>query len=212
MTQENCCILIQISLNLFSRVQLTKTQLCSFVLDNNRQATSYYLNQLRAILHKYIYMQATWSQCIKSHKNVNIKVSHYWPGVHFSKDFFYLNSYPMKNTKFCTCHNSTAVMPCTNIHSNHFTITWMRAEWLFNGIWNTMEKSFVKCDNNLVLYIQSVFCMGFHYHDISWSHSNFHITKLCHKCLSFFLIESFVKKIQFTVDHKGTKCSIAIFI
>ena len=47
-------------------------------------------------------------------------------------------------TKFCTCHDSTAVMPCTKFHSDHFTATWMRAECNFHGIWITMEKLFVK--------------------------------------------------------------------
>ena len=47
-------------------------------------------------------------------------------------------------TKSCTCHESTAVVPCAKFHSNHFRITSMRLEWNFHRIWITMEKSFVK--------------------------------------------------------------------
>ena len=45
-------------------------------------------------------------------------------------------------TKFCTCHNSTAVIPCAKFHSDHFTITWMRLEWTSHCIWITMEQSY----------------------------------------------------------------------
>ena len=50
--------------------------------------------------------------------------------------FFHRNSHTMKNLflcifivryqfarKFCTCHDSTAVMPCAKFHSNHSTTT-----------------------------------------------------------------------------------------
>ena len=52
-------------------------------------------------------------------------------------------------TKFCTyhdscCHDSTAAVPCTTFHNDHFTTTRMRAEWNFDRFWITMEKSFVK--------------------------------------------------------------------
>ena len=47
-------------------------------------------------------------------------------------------------TKFCTCHDSTAVVPCAKFHGDHCTTTWMRAEWNFHRIWITMEKPFVK--------------------------------------------------------------------
>ena len=57
--------------------------------------------------------------------------------------------FPMKYryhiaTKFCTCHDSTAVVPCAKFHSDHFMTSWMRAVWNFHRIWITMEKSFVK--------------------------------------------------------------------
>ena len=35
-------------------------------------------------------------------------------------------------------------LPCAKFHSNHFTTTWMRAEWNFLRIWIMMEKSFMK--------------------------------------------------------------------
>ena len=39
------------------------------------------------------------------------------------------------STKLCTCQDSTAVMPCAKFHSDHFTTTWMGAEWNFHRIW-----------------------------------------------------------------------------
>ena len=42
-------------------------------------------------------------------------------------------------TSICTCHDSTAVVPCTSCHSDHFTTTWMIAEWILHRIWITME-------------------------------------------------------------------------
>ena len=39
-------------------------------------------------------------------------------------------------TKF----RSTVVVPCAKFFSDHFTITWMTAEWNFHRIWITMEK------------------------------------------------------------------------
>ena len=35
-------------------------------------------------------------------------------------------------------------MPCAKFHSDHFTATWMRAEWNFNRIELRWKKSFVK--------------------------------------------------------------------
>ena len=75
-----------------------------------------------------------------------------WFGAHFTNDFCivmqirrkigFVNSVVGHNiaTKFCTCHDSTAVVPCAKYHSDHFTTTWMRADWNFNRIWITMEK------------------------------------------------------------------------
>ena len=42
-------------------------------------------------------------------------------------------------TSICTCHDSTAVVPGTSCHSDHFTTTWMIAEWNLHRIWITME-------------------------------------------------------------------------
>ena len=47
-------------------------------------------------------------------------------------------------TKFCTYHNSTSVMPCAKFHSDHFTITWMGAEWNFHRNWIMIKKLFMK--------------------------------------------------------------------
>ena len=47
-------------------------------------------------------------------------------------------------TKFCTWHDSPAVMPCAKFHSDHLTITGMRAEWNFHWIWIRMENLFMK--------------------------------------------------------------------
>ena len=37
-------------------------------------------------------------------------------------------------TKFCTCHDSTAVVPCEKFHCDHFTTMWMRSGWILHGI------------------------------------------------------------------------------
>ena len=47
-------------------------------------------------------------------------------------------------TKFGTCHDSPAVVPCAKFCSDHFISTWMRAKWNFHHIWIVMEKSLVK--------------------------------------------------------------------
>ena len=75
----------------------------------------------------------------------------------FHKWFFHQNSNSMENlfecnsivgyhiaSKFCTCHDSIAVMPCATFHSDHFITTWMRAKWNFHRIWIMMAKSFAK--------------------------------------------------------------------
>ena len=33
-------------------------------------------------------------------------------------------------SKFCTCHNSTVVMPCAKFYSDLITMTWKRREWI----------------------------------------------------------------------------------
>ena len=47
-------------------------------------------------------------------------------------------------TKFGTCHDSPAVVPCAKYCSDHFISIWMRAKWNFHHIWIVMEKSLVK--------------------------------------------------------------------
>ena len=47
-------------------------------------------------------------------------------------------------TKFGTCHDSPAVVPCAKYCSDHFISIWMRAKWNFHHIWIVMEKLLVK--------------------------------------------------------------------
>ena len=47
-------------------------------------------------------------------------------------------------TNFCTCHDSTAVVPCTKFCSDHFIRREMRVKRNFHRIWNAMEKPLVK--------------------------------------------------------------------
>ena len=67
----------------------------------------------------------------------------------FHERLFHCNSNSMKNwfyhnsivghhitTKFCTCHDTTTVMPSAKFHSDHFTTKYLRVEWNFCRIWN----------------------------------------------------------------------------
>ena len=47
-------------------------------------------------------------------------------------------------TKFGTCHDSPAVVPCAKYCSDHFISIWMGAKWNFHHIWIVMDKSLVK--------------------------------------------------------------------
>ena len=47
-------------------------------------------------------------------------------------------------TKFGTCHDSPAVVPCAIYCSDHFISIWMGAKWNFHHIWIVMEKLLVK--------------------------------------------------------------------
>ena len=47
-------------------------------------------------------------------------------------------------TKFGTCHDSPAVVPCAKYCSDHYIIIWMRANWNFHHICIVMEKLLVK--------------------------------------------------------------------
>ena len=47
-------------------------------------------------------------------------------------------------TKFGTCHDSPAVVPCAKYCSDHFISIWMGAKWNFHHIWIVMDKLLVK--------------------------------------------------------------------
>ena len=79
------------------------------------------------------------------------------PGNHFTNKFSHHNSNSMENlfssdsttgdhiaTKFGTCHDSPAIVPCTKFCSDYCISTWMRAKWNFHHIWIVMEKLLVK--------------------------------------------------------------------
>ena len=74
---------------------------------------------LRCFFHRYSNLMENWFQC-------NSTV-----GNHIT-------------IKFCTCHKSTAVVPCAKFYCDLCTTTWMGAEWSFHRIWIEMEKLFVK--------------------------------------------------------------------
>ena len=48
-------------------------------------------------------------------------------------------------TIFCSCHDNTAVVPCTKFCSDHCIKIEMRVKWNFHRIWIAMEKPLVKC-------------------------------------------------------------------
>ena len=75
----------------------------------------------------------------------------------FHKRFFHHNSNSMEislssnsitddhiATKFGTCHDSPAVVPCAKYCSDHFISIWMGAKWNFHHIWIVMERLLVK--------------------------------------------------------------------
>ena len=79
------------------------------------------------------------------------------PGARFTNDFFARNSNSMETspccnsvaghqiaTNFCTCHDSTAVVPCTKFCSDHSIRLEMRVKQNFHRIWNATEKPLVK--------------------------------------------------------------------
>ena len=49
----------------------------------------------------------------------------------------------------CTCHNSTAVVPCAKFHSDHFNTNPTREEWHFHRTWIIMDKLFKKMGPDL---------------------------------------------------------------
>ena len=101
-----------------------------------------------------------------------------------SQTIFHRNSNPMANwfqcnfivghhitTKFCTCHDSTAVMPYAKFHSDQFPTTWMRAEWHFHRICITMEKWLLNWAPRLFYKANTVgcHCNAFHYYDLTYN-------------------------------------------
>ena len=79
------------------------------------------------------------------------------PGARFTKVLFARNSNSMETssccnsaagdqiaTNFCTCHDSTAVVPCTKICSDHRIRIEVRVKQNFHQIWIAMEKLLVK--------------------------------------------------------------------
>ena len=78
-------------------------------------------------------------------------------GARFTDDFLPAISNSMKTspccnsvaghqiaTNFCTCHDSTAVVPCTKFCSDHCIRIEMRVKRNFHRIWIAMEKALVK--------------------------------------------------------------------
>ena len=75
----------------------------------------------------------------------------------FHERFFRRNSNSMENWSYCNsivryhiaakvraCHESPAVVPYANLHSDHNMKTWMKVEWNFHRIWITIRYSFMK--------------------------------------------------------------------
>ena len=50
-------------------------------------------------------------------------------------------------TNFCTCHDSTTVIPCTKFCSDHCIRIEVRVKLNFHRIWIAMEKTLVKGDS-----------------------------------------------------------------
>ena len=59
---------------------------------------------------------------------------------------FYCNSVAGDRiaTKFCTCQDSTAVVPCAKFCSDHFIRIWMTVKWNLHRIWIVMKKLLMK--------------------------------------------------------------------
>ena len=64
-------------------------------------------------------------------------------------------------TKFGTCHDSPAVVPCAKYCSDHFISIWMRAKWNFHHIWNVMEKFMMTSSNGNIFRVTSPLCGEF---------------------------------------------------
>ena len=117
------------------------------------------------------------SDCCKhfttSHKNPHKRIR-----GPFHERFFYHNPNSMEigepiagyrvATRFRTCHDSTAVVPCTWFHYDNFDTTWMNAEWHFHRIWITMDKVFHEMDPSTTHdYVTIIQCAVLMWVDIS---------------------------------------------
>ena len=89
---------------------------------------------------------------VRSHQQVSILLRVPFHGRFIVRDlnsmenWFSCNSISGYNitTKFYTCHNSIAVMPCAEFHNDHLTTTWISVECNLHGIWIMMKKLFMK--------------------------------------------------------------------
>ena len=91
-------------------------------------------------------------------------------------------------TKFGTCHDSPAVVPCVKHCSDHFISIWMRAKWNFHHIWIVMEKLLVKwapgsqsgalCRTG---YLSETY-LKLKPSEVSFAHILFHIDSIVLKC------------------------------
>ena len=81
----------------------------------------------------------------------------WWPGARFTNDFFARNLNLMEispscnsvaghtiETNFCTCHDSTAVVPCTKFCSDRYVRIVVTVKRNCHRIWISMEKPLVK--------------------------------------------------------------------
>ena len=85
-------------------------------------------------------------------------VSSQWPKAHFTDSFFHFNPSLIRillyfnsisrlqiPTNYCTCHDSSAVMPCTKFARDYsISIKW-RTKSNFHQIWISMKTLLVKC-------------------------------------------------------------------
>ena len=54
----------------------------------------------------------------------------------------YQNSIDVIATKFCTCHDSCAVVTCAKICGNLIPSNWITSIWIFHKIWIVIKKIF----------------------------------------------------------------------
>ena len=61
-------------------------------------------------------------------------------------------------TNFCTCHDSTAAVPCTKFCSDHCIKIEVRVKQNFHRIWIAMEKPLVKRAPGVIAELRGVWC------------------------------------------------------